>query len=179
MGNDLKQQLLKAGLAKKSDVARVVREQVRQRHAKSPRPPLDAAGAVDAKRLQAERADHDRQLAAARNAQLRQRELGAQAVQIIDAARVPGRGEIPYAFQDGRVVARIAVDLAQRSQLAAGALVVARHAGGFVLLPRAAADKVAARDATLIVADHAGAADTPGDADPAYAEFPIPDDLVW
>lgn len=178
MGNDLRQQLLKAGLAKKSDVARVVREQVKQRHAKTPPAPVDPADRIDARLLQAERAERDRQLSADRNAQAKSQELRAQVRQIVEAARVEGAGEIAYAFQDGASIRRLAVDVAQRNLLAKGALVVARHDGGHVLLPRAAADKVAARDPAVIVVDHAGDAGADA-ADPAYAEFPVPDDLVW
>ena len=61
MRNPLQDQLLKAGLAKKSKLAQVVREQNKQRHAKG------AASAdpdkVDAMQLQAERAERDRVVA--------------------------------------------------------------------------------------------------------------------
>ena len=52
MRNPLQDQLLKAGLVKKSKAAQIVREQTRQRHGKSA-PPTETPE-VDARRLQAE-----------------------------------------------------------------------------------------------------------------------------
>ena len=53
MRNPLQDQLLKAGLVKKSKAAQIVREQTRQRHGRSPQ--TAESEKVDAARLQAER----------------------------------------------------------------------------------------------------------------------------
>ncbi len=125
-----------------------------------------------------------------RNALARQRELQAQVRQIIEVHKLACTGEIPYAFDDADRIRRIHVDAAQRTLLAKGALVIARHGDDFVLLPRAAADKVLERDPASIVLDHrsrdaGGIAsqdasnDSPDDDDAFYAKFEVPDDLVW
>ena len=188
MRNPLQDQLLKAGLAKKSKLAQVVREQAKQRHAKGAQP-VDA-DKVDAVQLHAERVERDRQLSAERNALARQREVQAQVRQIIETQTLPATGEIAYAFEDAGSIRRIHVDIAQRSLLGKGALVIARCGDGYVLLPRAAADKVLERDPASIVLDHrapdAGeiasqdASQNNADEDAAfYARFEVPDDLVW
>lgn len=188
MRNPLQDQLLKAGLAKKGKLAQVVRDQTKQRHAKGAQ--ATDADKVDTARLQAERAERDRQIAAERNAQARQRELQAQARQIIDMHKLPGVGEIAYAFDDAGSIRRIHVDAAQRTLLAKGGLVIARHGDGYALLPRAAADKVIERDPGCIVLDHrsrdAGKTGSQNaspknqdDDDAFYARFEVPDDLVW
>ena len=73
------------------------------------------------------------------------------------------------------------VDEPQRAQLAKGALVIVRHDQGYELIPRAAADKVHARDATMIVLDHGRADPAAGsdDEDDFYKKFEVPDDLIW
>ncbi len=192
MRNPLQDQLLKAGLAKKGKLAQVVREQTKQRHAKGAQPA--DADKVNTAQLHAERVERDRQIAAERNAQARQRELQAQIRQIIEVHKLASAGEIPYAFDDAGGIKRIHVDLAQRTLLAKGALVVARHGDSYVLLPRAAADKVIERDPASIVLDHrsrdAGrvashetsqnaSQNAPDDDDAFYAKFEVPDDLVW
>lgn len=184
MRNPLQDQLLKAGLAKKGKLAQVVREQTRQRHAKGAQ--ATDADKVDTAQLQAERGERDRQIAAERNAQVRQRELQAQVRQIIDAHKLPAGGEIPYAFEDAGSIRRIHVDAVQRTLLAKGALVVARHGDGYVLLPRAAADKVRERGQASIVLDHrsrdtgkTASQKNSSDDDVFYARFEVPDDLVW
>jgi len=74
-----------------------------------------------------------------------------------------------------------AMRLALRAQLASGALVIARHDDGYELLPRAAAEKVMARDPSMIVLDHAASAPAAeaSDDDAFYAKFQVPDDLIW
>src|SRR5688572_13213417 len=69
MRNPLQEQLLKAGLVKKSKVAEVVREQTKQRHGKgAPGPNAEQA---EAERARQEKVERDRALAAERNAQAR------------------------------------------------------------------------------------------------------------
>ena len=194
MRNPLQEQLLKAGLAKKSKLAAVVREQTKQRHAKGAPDDSVALEKVDAAKLQAERVERDRLIAAERNAQAKRREVQAQVRQIIEAHALPRTGEIPYAFDDACSIKRLLVDAIQRSLLAKGALVIARHGDDYALLPRVAADKVLERDASCIVLDHrsrdAGAdasqeasndtsRENAGDDDAFYDQFKVPDDLVW
>jgi uncharacterized protein YaiL (DUF2058 family) len=62
--------------------------------------------------------------------------------------------------------------------------VIARLGDRDVLLPRAAADKIRERDASMIVLDHgldagAEAAASASEDDAYYAQFQVPDDLVW
>ncbi|NYZ61610.1 DUF2058 domain-containing protein [Luteimonas deserti] len=181
MRNPLQDQLLKAGLVKKSQVAQVAREQAKKREGKAP--PVASEQQREIARLQAERVERDRALAAERNAQARLHEQRAQARQIIETQRVPSTGDTPYRFTDGAVIRSIQVDAAQRAQLASGLLLVVRDGAGYALLPRAAGEKVAARDAALIVVDQSARGDgpaSPGDDDEAYyARFEVPDDLIW
>lgn len=180
MRNPLQEQLLKAGLVKKGQVAQVERDQARRRQGKAPAAPDPAQ--VDAQRLREEKVERDRALAAERNAQARQAELRAQARQIVATQRIAASGDSPYHFTDGGVIRALAVDTAQRGQLARGALVIVRDGEGHALLPRAAADKVRERAPDLLVVDH-GQAAAAGPQDPAmdeyYRRFPVPDDLVW
>lgn len=179
MGNPLQEQLLKAGLVKKSKVAQVVREQNKQRKGTAPAPP--PAEQVDARRLLAERAERDRALAAERNAKAHASELRAQVRQIVESHKAKREGEIAYRFTDADKIKDVLVSEPQRTQLATGALVIVRHDQGYELLPRAAADKVYARDAAMIVLDHGRA--EPGSAsaedDEYYKQFQVPDDLIW
>lgn len=179
MRNPLQEQLLKAGLINKSKAAQVVREQAKKRKGKAPVAPT--AEQVDAQRLQAEKAERDRAIAAERNAQARAAEARAQIRQIVEAHKVKREGEIAYRFTDGEAIKDILVSTALRAQLAAGTLVIVRHDQSYELLPRVAADKVYERDGTVIVLDHGQAdANTDNDADDEYyKQFEVPDDLIW
>lgn len=178
MPNPLQDQLLKAGLVKKSQVAQAAREQAKQRQGKAPAGPSQQQ--IDAERARAERVERDRALAAERNAQARLHEQRAQIRQIVETQRLEARGEIEYRFVDGSAIRSVQVDRTLRAQLASGAVVIVRDEERYALLPRAAAEKVRARDAAMIVLDHAAAAPArPGDDDDYYARFQVPDDLIW
>ena len=180
MRNPLQEQLLKAGLVKKGKVAQVVREQNKQRQGKA-KPPTDDAPGVDVAALQAERAARDRALAAERNAEARAAEVRAQLRQLIEHHRVKHAGELAYRFSDGSAIRTLWIDAALRPQLAAGQLLIARLDENYVLVPRAAADKIRERDPAAIVLDHktTTAAPEAGSDDEYYARFEVPDDLVW
>ena len=182
MRNPLQEQLLKAGLVNKNKVDQVVRQQTKQRQGKAPAPTANA-DQVDAHKLQAERAERDRQLEAERKAQKHAQELQAQIRQIVDSQRIKPEGEIEYRFTDGNAIKTMLVNPALRSQLAKGQLVIVRFGAGHAMVPRAAADKVRERDPSAIVLDHSsGTTSASTDADPDadyYKQFEVPDDLVW
>lgn len=181
-GNPLQEQLLKAGLVKKSKVSQVAREQHVAKHARSAATPSEIA--LEAERARAEKAERDRALAHERKAQARSAELRAQARQIIEDKHVPAAGEVEYRFSSEGAIRTLLVDDDQRRKLSTGALVIARLGERHLLLPRAAGDKVRERDAAMIVLDHGLASGTEAAAatsedDAYYAQFQVPDDLVW
>ena len=180
--NPLQEQLLKAGLVKKSKVAEVAREQNKARHAKGPSE-FDEIH-VEAERVRAEKAERDRALAAEHKAKARVTELRAQARQIIEDKRLPREGEIEYRFTANGAIRTLLVNEDLRKMLSSGAVVIACIGDRYELLPRAAGDKVRERDASMIVLDHRSEANAPtaadtSDDDAYYAQFKVPDDLAW
>ncbi|MBJ6978087.1 DUF2058 domain-containing protein [Luteimonas sp. MC1895] len=179
--NPLQEQLLKAGLVKKSKVSEVARQQTKARHGKAEAPAADIQR--DAERARLEKVERDRALEAERKALARQSELKAQARQIIQDKKVPRTGDSEYRFTADGAIRTLLVDDDLRKKLSSGALVIARLGDRYELLPRAAGDKVRERAPELIVLDHG----QPGDAtdaatsedDAYYAQFQVPDDLVW
>lgn len=180
--NPLQEQLLKAGLVKKSKVAEVAREQNKARHAKAPAGPSEIQ--IEAERARADKVERDRALAAESKAQARVAELRAQARQIIQDRKVPRSGDSEYRFSVDGAIRTLLVNADLRSKLSSGALVIVRVDDRFELLPRPAAEKVRERDASLIVLDHGQsiAAEPAGGSsedDAYYAQFKVPDDLIW
>ncbi len=180
--NPLQEQLLKAGLVKKSRAAEVAREQVKARHARATVELSEAQLAAEQTRI--EKAERDRAIELERKAKTRSAELAAQARQIIEDKREPPVGEVDYRFTADGAIRSVLVNEDQRKRLASGGLVIARHGNRYALLPRIAGDKVRERDAALIVLDHrqgagADAADALSDDAAYYAQFKVPDDLSW
>ena len=185
--NALQEQLLKAGLAKKSKAAEAAREQAKARRGDAPSTAAEIQR--EAERAREEKAERDRALAAERNAEARAKALRAQARQIIADKRVSTRGEIEYRYPIDGAIRSLLVDDALRRQLANGQLVIVRGDDGVAVLPRLAAEKVRERVPEWIVLDNratdAAAADGSANAsgntedDAYYAQFTVPDDLVW
>lgn len=180
--NPLQEQLLKAGLVKKSQVAEAARQQNKARQGKGPATPSEIQR--EAERARAEKVERDRALAAERNAQARLAELRAQARQIIQDRKVRRTGDSEYRFSADGAIRTLLVNDELRRQLSTGTLVIARLDDHYELLPRLAADKVRERDASLIVVDHGLGANEPpvaatSEDDAYYAQFKVPDDLIW
>ena len=180
--NPFQEQLLKAGLAKKSKVAEAAREQHKARHGKGPAKPSEIA--LEAERARLEKVERDRALERERKAQARLAELRAQARQIINDKQVPGAGESEYRFDADGAIRSLLVSDEQRRPRVSGALVIVRRGERYALLPRAAGDKVRERDAGMIALDHGIAGDSgqtgaSSEDDAYYAQFQVPDDLVW
>ena len=179
-GNPLQEQLLKAGLVKKSKVSEVARAQHLAKHARAASGPSEIA--LEAERARVEKVEKDRALAAEHKAQARTAELRAQARQIIQDKKEPGAGESDYRFSADGAIRTILVSDEQRRKLSSGALVIARLGDRYLLLPRAAGDKVRERDAAMIVLDHGSGSESTeasSEDDAYYAQFKVPDDLVW
>ncbi|WP_397573702.1 DUF2058 domain-containing protein [Silanimonas sp.] len=180
--NALQEQLLKAGLAKKSKAAEAAREQEKARRGEAPS--LAAEIQRETERARAEKVERDRALAATQKAEAHAKALRAQARQIIVDKHVPHGGDIEYRFAVDGAIRSLLVDEATRRQLANGQVVIVRFEDGVALLPQLAAEKVRERAPDLIVLDNRSAADTAATAgstedDAYYAQFTVPDDLVW
>ena len=87
-------------------------------------------------------------------------------------------GDIGYNFTDGTTVKKIYVDKLMQKQLVNGRLAIARYLDGYEVIPAAVADKIAMRDQESIVLNNV-VDDSIVDEDDPYADFVIPDDLMW
>jgi uncharacterized protein len=177
--NPLQEQLLKAGLARKSKVDQAARDLAKQRGASSAAAPSAALAEVE--RARQEKLERDRALSADRNAQARAQELRAQVRQIIEQTQLKPEGDIAYRFAHDGAIRTVLVDEGIRRQLATGALVIACLDTRYAVIPRAAAEKIEARDPALIALDHrrSPAPTSEGGDDEHYDRFKVPDDLIW
>nr|WP_280553551.1 DUF2058 family protein [Halomonas sp. 25-S5] len=95
--------------------------------------------------------------------------------QLWPRARRQGHGASEDRRQSARIK-RLYVTGAQQARLARGELEIARTRGRYRLIPAEVADRVEPM-APFLIAFRGGAAE--GEDDPAYAEHPVPDDLMW
>jgi uncharacterized protein YaiL (DUF2058 family) len=176
----LQEQLLKAGLVDKKKVKLANQEKSKQHKIElrtgDKKQNESREAALEVQRKQAERA---RELNAQRDAAAAQKAVEAQIAQMVKTNRQPkGNGDIAYNFTIGTKIERIHVSEKVRDHLVAGRLAIVGHGGGFELVPRVIADKIAER-APEIVVRVAKAAPQAVEEDDPYADFKIPDDFTW
>ncbi|NMM35921.1 MAG: DUF2058 domain-containing protein [Glaciimonas sp.] len=175
----LQEQFLKAGLVDKNKVKLAHQDKSKQKKVerRTGTPSVDEArlAALDTQRKNAERA---RELNAQRDATANQKAIMAQIAQMVQKNRQSkGIGDIAYNFTYDKKIERLYVSAAVQAHLIAGRLVIVCQGGATELVPRVIANKIAERDASLVV--RANKTSTEIDADDPYAAFQIPDDLMW
>jgi len=175
----LQEQLLKAGLVDKNKVKQANQDKSKQKKVerKTGTQSVDEArlAALETQRKNAERA---RELNAQRDAAATQKAILAQIAQMVQKNRQSkGAGDIAYNFTHGTKIERIYVSAAVQAHLMAGRLVIVCLGGATELVPRVIADKIAERDASLVVRVNKASAAV--EEDDPYAAFQIPDDLMW
>ncbi|MFL6659473.1 MAG: DUF2058 domain-containing protein [Massilia sp.] len=175
----LQDQFLKAGLVNKTKVKLANQDKSKQKKAelRSGTQTVDEVrlAALETQRKQAERA---RELNAQRDAAATQKAILAQIAQMVQQNRQPkGQGDVAYNYTHNQKIERIYVSATVQGHLMAGRLVIVCLGGVTELVPRVIADKIAERDASLVVRVKRSAAVV--EEDDPYAAFQIPDDLMW
>lgn len=174
----LQEQMLKAGLVTSKKMAKV------QRTAKKSRVQArEAREAVEEnKKAQAER---DKQLSDQQKQAALSKEYKAQIKQLIEMNKITvSKGDIGYNFTDNNLIKKIYVDKVTQTQLIKGRLAIARLAAEsdreseYAIIPAVVADKIAQRDASYIVLNCELSQEDKDEDDP-YADFVVPDDLMW
>ncbi len=181
MGNSLLEQLKKSGLVDKNKAQQAKHSQYKSQKQKTKRgspDKLDEAKLL-AQQAHAEKVERDRQLNQQKQEELERKAIAAQVKQLIEINRVKDRdGDIVYNFADGNVVKRLYVSELVHKHLASGRLVIARLGEGYELVPMPVAEKIKQRDAQCIIQSDHGA-EPKQDGDDPYADYKIPDDLMW
>ena len=175
----LQDQLLQSGLVDKKKA-----KQLKQEHRKEARSRQKGHVIVDenkeqARRAQLEKVERDRQLNKEQQAEAEKRAIQAQIIQLITLNRiVREKGDVAYQFKDGTVIKKLYVTAKIQQELINGRLAIAKLGDGYELLPASAAEKIAQRDAKVILVLNQYAP-TEVDEDDPYADYQIPDDLMW
>jgi len=175
----LQEQFLKAGLVDKNKVKVANQDKSRQKKVER----RTGTQSVDEVRLaaletQRKNAERARELNAQRDAAATQKAIVAQIAQMVQKNRQSkGTGDIAYNFTHGNKIERMYVSAAVQAHLMAGRLVIVCLGGAAELVPKVIADKIAERDASLVV--RVNKISSAVDDDDPYAAFQIPDDLMW
>jgi uncharacterized protein YaiL (DUF2058 family) len=179
----LQDQLLKAGLVDKNRANKAKKE--KQKKAKAARgsgATITNETAIAAKREQEKKVERDRELNLQRQKESTQKAIAAQIIQLVEMNRLDSdNAEIAYSFTYDNKVKKIHLSEELKSQLIAGRLAIVTILKNghrkFVIVAAGVAEKIAQRDESCLVQLNQKV-ENEGDDD-AYAEYKVPDDLMW
>ncbi|RDE19855.1 DUF2058 domain-containing protein [Motiliproteus coralliicola] len=175
--SSLKDQLLKAGLVDKKKAQQVSKQKHRQKQ-QGKKTDADEAKRL-AQQAREEKAAKDRELNRQRQLEAEQKAIVAQIKQLIETNEVRCEdGDQAYNFTDGSKIKRIYLDDLLTGQLSRGQLAIVRLDESYKLVPAKVAERIAQRDASIVVVLHEKKDEVEDEDDP-YADYKIPDDLMW
>lgn len=177
MSNALKEQLLKAGLADAKKLKAVKKEKHQQKKQAGKNTPLVNEASQLAEQARQQQIERDRQLNQQKQAALQQKAIAAQVKQLINNNAIKMQGDIAYNFTDNSVIKRLYVNAKLHDEISRGLLAIARQDQQYYLVPAAVAEKILQRQADSIVVLNTKQQQV--DEDDPYADFQIPDDLMW
>lgn len=189
----LQEQLLSAGVidAKKAkQAAKDKRRETKQQRIKKQQSkgknsdntqPIDETKQL-IKASMAEKAESDRELNRQREATAQQKAIAAQIKQLIEANQIDhSKGDIAFQFVDNKKIKKLHVTQILQNQLSNGFIAIVKLQEDYFLVPAAVAVKLAQRDADnfVLLNNEDCSNDTVVAEDDPYADFAIPDDLMW
>ena len=186
--SSLQEQMLKSGLVSKDKAKRIQKDKQKkvkverkvERKTKQPPAPKPL---TDADRRRAEQIERDRQLNLKRERKAAKKALAAEIKQLVEQNRIDrSKAETPYSFVHNKKIKKIYVTEVIRLALSNGQMaIICRNSKNqelFDVVPREAAQKIAEKRPDLVVQIEKDKSDKPDESDP-YADFQVPDDLMW
>lgn len=180
MSKSLEDQFKQLGLADEKQVRKARQGKKKKKGAPKPSRREQAAPDPQAEAVQrerAEKAERDRQLELERQARRREKETAERVRQIVVSHRVErGEGELAYRFTRGRKIKEIWLGKAQHRRLADGEIALVACGECCELVPKTTAERIREIDAEAVLVLNTR---SPASGDDPYADFPVPDDLMW
>jgi hypothetical protein len=177
MTNTLADQLLKAGLVNEKKASQVNKEKKKQRKRQfktrvvvTDESKLAAQQALIAKQLKSKELNRQKETQAQAKA------IVAQINQLITNNAIKVTGDIAFNFVDAGKVKKIYVDEKVQTNLVNGVLSVVKLTDTYKLVPSRIAEKIAQRNPSYVLLQNKK---TVKDEEDDYADFKIPDDLMW
>jgi uncharacterized protein YaiL (DUF2058 family) len=176
----LQEQLLKSGLVTdaqarsvKSEKLKQTRQQRNNHHVST-----DETKAL-ALKVHAEKMERDRELNQLRKQQEEQKQIAAQVKQLIELNRqTRDEDGLAYKFIDNNKIKTLYVSETMRNQIATGQLAIVKLERHYEVVSAEVAEKIKSRHAASIIVHNTNLPATENKED-LYANYQVPDDLIW
>jgi len=177
MGNSLQDQLFKAGLASKKQSVRAKKaKNTKEKQQRKGVEVVDETAALVAK-TDAEKVAKDKRLNQQRDAAAHTKAIKAQIVELVSLNKISERGDTEFRYNHEGKIKTMALQSDTRDLLVKGILNIVSVDQQHDIVPKAVAAKIAERDACAIVLANQNTQDD--EQDDEYADYKVPDDLMW
>ncbi len=180
MAISLQDQLLNSGLIKKDKANKAKKEKYKQskQQRNNKIVQTDEATLLAQKSLSKKQAK-DRELNQQQKIKADKKAIVAQIKQLIQLNIQAQDAEgVAYNFSDNNAVKKIYVNEATVKHISHGKLAIVKYNAGYELVPAQVAEKIKQRDASFVLVLNDKVKEDIAEDDP-YADFQIPDDLMW
>jgi hypothetical protein len=176
--SSLQDQLLKAGLSSKSKAHKVSKQKHKQqKQQRKNKAEVTDEAALLANQAKAKHREKDRLLNEKRNAEAEKKQIAAQITQLINLNKLPKDDDgVVFNFTDENLVKGIYIPEDVRERLIKGGAVLVKLSKSYEVVPVAVAEKIAQRDKSRVIYLDDVALEA---VDDGYADYEIPDDLMW
>lgn len=174
----LQDQLKQAGLIdeKKAKQANRAKRKEEKLARKSKDPVIDTQK-QELERARVEKTARDKALNQQKNQKAQRKAISAQIKQLIQTNAITKAGEEEFNFSDGSKIKHIWISKQQIDQLSKGVIAIVKQGDQYIMVPLRVAEKIAQRDAGRVL--FKAEKSVISDEDDLYAQFKIPDDLMW
>lgn len=174
----LQEQLLKAGLTSKNKAHKVKHDKRKQtiKQQKNKVEVLDEASLL-ANKAKAEQLEKDKLLNAELNKEAEKKQITGQINQLINLHKLAKNDDgVAFNFTDNNKIRSVYVSEALRESLVKGTAVIVKFVKTYEVVPAPIAGKIELRDKSRVIylADKIAAS-----SNDEYADFEVPDDLMW
>ena len=183
----LRDQLLKTGLVSKEQAKKAetqakskIHQQQKQKKKKRKTVAVDTESAAYlAAKAREDEIAHAKELNRQKDRTSAKKELTAQVHDLIQSHQVnDDKADITYHFTEGQFVKQISVNANQQQQLTSGQLAITVLEDSYYLVPASIAEKLLER-APETVRYFSKDEEKSTEADDWYADYTVPDDLMW
>ena len=183
MAGSLFDQLKKSGLVddkKAKQIKKQKYQQAKQKKGKKGQPVVSEAAQL-AEQAAKQKQERDRQLNLERQQAQEKKAIQAAVQQRIESNRLTHyKGDMTYQFVDDSTVKTLNVNKKIHQRLTSGEIRIVIFGGGYALVESAVAEKIEQADANLLIPLPSAQEENMSEEDKDYyAQFEIPDDLVW
>ena len=177
----LQEQLLKSGLVSSAQAksAKSDKRKQTEQQRKNNVVVVDEAKEL-VKKAQVEKAERDRELNQLIKQQEEQKQLIAQVKQLIEINKQPKDPDgLAYHFNYDNKVKTLYVSKAMREHIISGRLAIVKLGDSYEVVASETAKKISLRDPASVIVHNGQGTDVVDIKDDPYADYQIPDDLMW